>query len=273
MTDPPSKQPPTPPPTAKKVVTLSPTRRPTNKPVVEVTTSTPSLRPVFVPDTNTPSPTDKGTQNLFSNAPTDAPSATLTVTPTSAPFTDVTECGNDVCQSSEDSVVCAPDCKGVELVSPDSISSDVATIGQEGVYFTIESDRDIIVTGMLIHSNDGNGTFENGVAVYAQRGEVGYDTLMANEGNVLYSTTNSLSGSDETTGGAKEGDHPITKGEGLKVSKGPSRNKPCPCGSKKAFKACCSLKASSSPQVQGSPGAKQGTSPSELSILLGGVSI
>lgn len=203
MTDPPSKQSSTLPPTAKKVVTPSPTRRPTNKPVVEVITSTPSLRPVFVPDTNTASPTDKGTQYLFSNAPTDAPSAALPVTPTSAPFTDVIECGNDVCQSSEDSVVCAPDCKGVELVSPDFISSDVATISQEGVYFTIESDRDIIVTGMVIYPSDGNGAFENGVTVYARHGEVGYDTLMANEGNVLYSTTNSLSGSDEMTGGAK----------------------------------------------------------------------
>jgi len=72
---------------------------------------------------------------------------------------------------------------------------------------------------------------------------------------------------------AKEEGDTTTKGVGLKVSKGPSRNKPCPCGSKKPFKACCSLKASSSSQAQGHPGSKQGTSPSELSILLGGVSI
>ena len=56
---------------------------------------------------------------------------------------------------------------------------------------------------MIIYPGGDNGAFENGVTVYAQRGEVGYDTLMANEGNVLYGPTNSLSGSDETTGGAK----------------------------------------------------------------------
>lgn len=87
------------------------------------------------------------------------------------------------------------------MESPDLISSDVATISQEGVYFTIESNRDIIVTGMVIYPGSNGGGFENGVTVYARRGEVGYDTLMANESNVIYSTTDSLFGSE--TEGAK----------------------------------------------------------------------
>lgn len=69
----------------------------------------------------------------------------------------------------------------------------------------------------------------------------------------------------ETNPSTKEG------GGGGKVSKGPSRNKPCPCGSKKPFKACCSLKPSLSQAP--STDAKHGTSPSELSIRLGGISI
>ena len=87
----------------------------------------------------------------------------------------------------------------MELQSPDNQSSDVATtISQHGVYFTIESTRDIIVTGMELYP--GSGGFENGITVYARHGEVGYDALMANENNIIYSTTNSLSGSDETGG-------------------------------------------------------------------------
>ncbi len=88
----------------------------------------------------------------------------------------------------------------MELQSPDTITSnDVATtMSQHGVYFTIESTRDIIVTGMELYP--GSGGFENGITVYARHGEVGYDALMANENNIIYSTTNSLSGSDETGG-------------------------------------------------------------------------
>ena len=89
----------------------------------------------------------------------------------------------------------------MELQSPDIISNDVATITQSGVYFTIESTRDIIVTGMELYpGSSGSNGFEHGITVYARHGEVGYDALMANENNIIYSTTNSLSGSDETGG-------------------------------------------------------------------------
>ena len=89
----------------------------------------------------------------------------------------------------------------MELQSPDIISNDVATITQSGVYFTIESTRDIIVTGMELYpGSSGSSGFEHGITVYARHGEVGYDALMANENNIIYSTTNSLSGSDETGG-------------------------------------------------------------------------
>ena len=88
----------------------------------------------------------------------------------------------------------------MELQSPDIISNDVATITQSGVYFTIESTRDIIVTGMELYPGSGSNGFEHGITVYARHGEVGYDALMANENNIIYSTTNSLSGSDETGG-------------------------------------------------------------------------
>ena len=89
----------------------------------------------------------------------------------------------------------------MELQSPDITSNDVATITQSGVYFTIESTRDIILTGMELYpGSSGSNGFEHGITVYARHGEVGYDALMANENNIIYSTTNSLSGSDETGG-------------------------------------------------------------------------
>jgi hypothetical protein len=64
------------------------------------------------------------------------------------------------------------------------------------------SERDIILTGMEIFPGNREAGFENGVTVYARRGDVGYDTLMSNKENEIYSTNNALSGSAET-GGAK----------------------------------------------------------------------
>ncbi len=139
-------------------LTILPTRAPTNPPTsipTQVPTSKPSSNPTQIPTqvpTSKPSsnPTLKPTQiptSVPTPHPTQKPTPSLTLKPTSTPTKPPHQCGNAVCELSENSISCPLDCFSKEIQTTYEFN-----LGSSGNMFVVKAKRNIVISSFAINS-------------------------------------------------------------------------------------------------------------------------